>query len=498
MMRAKGRPARFLALPMLCLGIAGAALPDDDMRQVAEQARTEIAAESPATVFPFRVHQQPAPGKIVIAHYFPVFPLSIDNQPTAQDYYAVNYLRAEGEQGKFRAQRGFLRQRPLPVPVGSANGYVVANLAREVARAARIGIDAFGIDLLSVAADSALWQNSLLMLDVAQMVAPGFRIVPEPDMGSLGPITLDALVSALDKFATHPASYRLADGRMLVMPMAAELRDARFWGALQARMAASGHPIALVPDYVDAAPMVANAAVSWGATVWGDRDPAGAAVGLKQAARARKAGIAHWFMPVAPQDARPKDYLFIEARNSEAFRVQWEAAITSRSTGVHLLTWNDYSEATEISPSSFSQFLFYDLAAYYIAWFKAGAPPLVTADALYYVQRNQIFDPNKADRGRGSILRGGTPMANDVELVALLKQPGRLIVDMNGRRHVKDVPAGLQTLRAPTGVGTPVFSLVRGGRLVLRKVSDWPIRAKPDRHDATYGGGSSTRPIHGR
>lgn len=489
---------RLLLLPALCLSAGALPLPQDRLQQAAGLAHDAIATESPDSVFPFRLHPQGAPGKIVIAHYFPPFPLSIDNKPAAQDYYAVHYLNGEGEKGKFRAQRGFLRQRPLPVPAGPADDFIAANLAREVARASRIGIDAFGIDLLSVAPDSRLWKSSLLMLDVAHAVAPTFKIVPEPDMGSLRTVTLDVLVDALDQFAVHSSTYKLADGRMLVMPMAAERRDAQFWGALRDRMAAKGHPIVLVPDYVDPAPMAANAAVSWGATFWGNRDVLAGDRALRMAAIAKKAGIAHWFMPVAPQDARPKSYVFMEARNSAAFRAQWDAAIASRSTGVHLLTWNDYSEATEIAPSSFSQFLFYDLSAYYIAWFKTGAPPPVTADALYYVQRNQILDPAQADRGRGPILRGGTPMANDVELVALLKRPGRLVIDMNGRRYVKDVLAGLQTLRAPAAVGTPVFSLMRGGKRILRKVSDWPIAARPDRHDATYGGGSSTRPVVGR
>jgi hypothetical protein len=62
---------------------------------------------------------------------------------------------------------------------------------------------------------------------------------------------------------------------------------------------------------------------------------------------------------------------------------------------VRMITWNDNGEATEFAPSSSSQFLFYDLSAYYIQWYKSGRAPAIIRDATYYSHRTQIFDPNK-------------------------------------------------------------------------------------------------------
>ena len=59
-------------------------------------------------------------SKKVFAHYFYPFPLSIDNKPAAQDYYNTQYLSPTGESNKWISQGGYLRSRPLPVPVGSS------------------------------------------------------------------------------------------------------------------------------------------------------------------------------------------------------------------------------------------------------------------------------------------------------------------------------------------------------------------------------------------
>ncbi len=50
----------------------------------------------------------------VFAHYFTPYPISLDNQDGASDYYARNYLTAGGESGKHAAYGGLLRDRPQP------------------------------------------------------------------------------------------------------------------------------------------------------------------------------------------------------------------------------------------------------------------------------------------------------------------------------------------------------------------------------------------------
>jgi len=82
--------------------------------------------------------------KRVFAHYFYPFPLSIDDKPAASDYYNLEYLAPDGESDKWLARGGYLRQRPLPVPVGSAATYAVDNMEREVRLAIAGGITLHG------------------------------------------------------------------------------------------------------------------------------------------------------------------------------------------------------------------------------------------------------------------------------------------------------------------------------------------------------------------
>jgi hypothetical protein len=117
--------------------------------------------------------------------------------------------------------------------------------------------------------------------------------------------------------------------------------------------------------------------------------------------------------------------------------------MTSHPNFVQMITWNDYPEGTEFAPSSGSQFLFYDLSAYYIQWYKSGRPPPITRDAIYYSHRTQIFDPAKIRTPGDQPYKfgGETPVQNNVEMVALLTAPARLQIELNGRRAERDVGA---------------------------------------------------------
>lgn len=462
--------------------------------EIGAEARAFVAAETPAGALPFepaRPARTPGRAPIVAVHYFPPFPLSLDNGPAGRDYYSLNYLRAAGEGGKFARQRGFLRERPLPVPPGAPTHFDGRNLAIEVARASRIGIDAFGVDLLSIAGTQ--WRSATQLLEAARAVDPAFRIFPEPDMAGLAKLSPRGLADALEPFARHPSGLKLPDGRLLVMPLAPNRLSPRYWEDVIAEMKRRGTPIAVVPDFIGFENDDQHRSYAWGITMWGTRDTKAGDRALATQRAVEKVGIPHWFAPVAPQDYRPKDGLINEARNSEAYRNQWMAAIAGRPTGVHLITWNDYSESSQIAPSSVSQFVWYDLTAYYTAWIKAGAPPRIVRDALYPVYRRQIVDPAEGPRGPAQKVVGATPLSNEVELVALLKAPGRLTITLGGRRVSRDVGAGLQTLRLPAAPGTPSFTLTRAGRTAAAITGPWPIEARPARHDATYVGGSSLR-----
>ena len=102
--------------------------------------------------------------------------------------------------------------------------------------------------------------------------------------------------------------------------------------------------------------------------------------------------------PVRPQDCRPRAGMAGEAHNSELFRAMWQTAIDYNAGWVQLVTWSDYSEGTEIAPSTGTRWAFYDLTAYYTrleADAKFGTPyslPPATADQLGGVKVGDYLD----------------------------------------------------------------------------------------------------------
>lgn len=205
-----------------------------------------------------------------------------------------------------------------------------------------------------------------------------------------------------------------------------------------------------------------------------------------------------WMSPVAPQDFRPKEKRFEEAEGSANYRAMWEAAIagSDEDDWVQLITWNDYSEHTEIAPSVATGHGFYDLTAYYVQWFKTGKPPEIVRDVLYYFHRNQpaAAQPNSALQPSPFRNTHGEARTKDnIEVLGFLKDPGTLAVEINGKRATKAVPAGIQSFKVPVRPGVPRFQLERNGKTAINFASDHKIRASVDTQNFMYHAGSSTR-----
>lgn len=488
-----GWPAWLLSMTLTSSAICSASDSRTGWQSLATAARDVVAQESPAAAFPFETAKTGEGKALVIAHYFPFFPLSYEGLPPDKDYYATQYLTASGENSKYARQGGFLRERPLPAPFRSTPQFHDTNFAVDVARAARIGIDGFGVNLLNFT-DTMFLPTARKLLDAAQASGTGFKVFPEPDMSVLAGLSPARLADALMPFAMHPAGLRV-DGKLLVMPIAAERYPFAFWRQFTTIMGERGYPVALMPCYYDpaTAAMARLRDVSWGMTFWGTRGPAAGDNAKEVIAGVEKLRYSNWMIPVSPQDSRPKDLAAFEAANSRSYRNQWDAAIDLGAKQVQIITWNDYSETSEISPSSFSQFAFYDLTAYYIAWIKARQAPALMRDAFYFIQRRQIFRPDAAAPGARWTRTGNAPWTNDIEVVALLTKPGELVLQSGNATFRKTVGSGLQTIRVPASPGTAIVALYRNRRVVQRLESPISIDPRPGLRDPTYGGSSSLR-----
>ena len=465
-------------------------------------ARRFVDTETPESIWPFRPAELPfgvEGRRLVLVHYFPPLPISIDNKAAPGDYWSTQFMDRGGEKGKYSTQGGYVRQRPLPRPPWTTQNWREMDAAIDVLRAKRMEADGFGVDILGKT-ENQYWQQAQRICDAAKLAGPNFYFVPEIDGASFADATALEVANASEVFAKCPAAYRRADGRILFAPFSPNTQGADFWRNVESILADRGIQVAFVPDLLDAARFANEfAPISKCLTAWGERDPDSITSGQVQKVSANaKLLVGCWMQPIAPQDSRPKSSIFWEASNTRLLIASWMQAITGKADMVHLLTWNDFGETTQFSPSSGSQFLFYDLTAYFIQWYKTSAPPVITRDAIYYSHRVQIFDPATLSMP-GDVpfkLLGKTPLMNDVEMVALLTSPATLEIELNGKRTRSDVQAGLQVLRFPASPGRPVFRILRNGQISLQKISDWQIEANSTRPIPDYFGGSTTRPFY--
>ena len=75
-------------------------------------------------------------------------------------------------------------------------------------------------------------------------------------------------------------------------------------------------------------------------------------------------------------------------------------------------------------------------------------------------------------------------------MVGLLKAPGSLEIEINGRTFRQDVGAGIQSLRVALDSGTPVFRLTRNGQTVVESKSATTINNRIAYQDPLYHAGS--------
>jgi hypothetical protein len=421
-----------------------------------------FAMPSSATLF--------ASDKKVFAHYFYSFPLSIDNAVSNHDYYDSQYLTPGGENAKWLANGGYLRQRPLPVSPSASPTWKVDNLQKEVKMAIAAGITGFTVDVLGKTQGSPGTQLADV-LAAAAAVDSRFKIVAMPDISALGADTA-AVESIIASVASSPAASRLPDGRLVISAFDASLGSVAFWTTVFSDLSLRGIKVAFVPTFLGwSGNAAAFAPFSYGFGDWGTATPGAAASSQSWPAASHGYGKI-FMMPVDAQQYRPKDFIFWEARNSLAFRNAWTSAIAGGSDWVQLVTWGDFSESSSVEPYTDATLAkdigtgFYDLNAYYASWFSTGHAPTITEDVLFYFHRREPTGAAAAHQGQPTTaVNGGA--TDDIELLAFLTAPGTLEIAINGQTSSKDVPAGLTSLSVPLQPGTPRFTLARAGKEVF-------------------------------
>jgi hypothetical protein len=455
-----------------------------------------MAAQTAHARLPFDLQPVPRSNKVVLAHWH-YFPISIDNRPSESDYYSRHYLAPEGEGGKFEYCGGYFRERPMPRATISGADWAQQDLRADIKLASGIGIDAFQYNFSNLDPASNGWRRLIDFLQACRVSGGSFRIMPCIDCTGSDPASIEAgLQKSLLSILDHDRLFRDRQSRIVLSFFLPDRLDTATWSRIARMLRKSGSrvsPFFIFLDWQQALNRRDLLNMADYVSIWSG-DHRDSLESLDKVARVVKGFGKQWVAPVWPQNFRPKDGTFVEARNSELFREAWRRIIDNDYEFVNLLTWNDYSEGSELRPSTLIQYSFYDLAAYYIQRLKAGAAPAIVRDVIYYFHRVNIA-------GKASLRKQAQPFktaygprsTDDIEAVVFLAEAGQIEIETGGKTTRFEAKAGLAAFRTRARIGRPTFRLIRNGMTVLSVTSDFDIVDVSDYQNLLYHGGSSDR-----
>ena len=445
--------------------------------------RTKSAA------LPFPVAPVGSTTKKVFAHYFPPYPVSFDNQPPSSDYYALNYLTPDGENGKHAAYGGLLRDRPKGRAALPGN-WRATDFLTEVNDAADAGVDGFTVDIMGLSGQN--WTRTVGVTRAAAAAHRNFVIVPNIDASaSIGGARPADVALKLSQLYASPAAYRLSTGEYVLSSFKAEAQPPQWWSEIKTVLDRQySIKVAFIAVFNDAsdANMKAFAPISYALSRWGARTPVAVAAEANYAAKAKALGV-KWMAPVAVQDVRPNGGKYAEAGNTETLRASWNRAIADDADFVQMVTWNDYSESTAFAPSGAHGKVFLDISSFYAQQFKTGSAPGIDGDVLYLTHRIQPFDAQPTIPSRLMVpTLDGTSMAprDTVEVLTMLRAPASVTVTIGGENHTVNAPAGLSAVTLPLRLGSVSASASRNGASIAAVNSPFQVVSRPSVQDLQY------------
>lgn len=435
------------------------------------------------------------PWRFVGAHYFSVFPLDIANT-VRPDWYDTQFIAPDGEGGKHLAYGGFIRDRPTPVgprpKSGTTDQIKIEDAEIECNYARDAGIDAWWFDCLSLNPASSRYTQLQWMTQAC--VNTGFPMVPMIDCKTNTPenLTSAMAISSLTPIYQSGA-VKTVLGRPLLSSFNGEAFNLAWWTAVLDGLESNlGVRPRLILGFLNASDSNMNtyAGIVDGFGVWGPANPANVPNGTR-GAYAKSLGK-KWCAPIRPSEYRPKAKAYAESKNRTLYRLMWDKARSEDADMIQIVTWNDYSECTQINPSEKSGDATLKVLPYQMDWWRNKAQPAVTVDRLLITNRRHFTTATAtvepAPRPT-AILDGNSTPQDTIEVEVYATAPAT--VSINGGA-AQAVQAGLTALTAPLAVGTPTATMTRNSSVVASVTSNVPVVSSPEVYDFTYYAASSS------
>jgi len=456
---------------------------------------------------PSRAALASSPRKVV-AHWMGL-PLRYYSHKNTYDGY-IDALDPAGEQGKHFKAGGYIRNRPIPAPMPLPADFAAKGAYLDIQLAAEIGIDAFMMNCW-YGPENWRWRYELgAMFDAADKYSkenePGFYLAPNID-GYIVAEEIKRNPSSADfkpeRFADNFAqfrdrkSYLKIDGKYVVGVFSPESLPVKWFEAFRERLHTHQMDVRLIAFFLDPRyrdkyektfdvysrfdilpfSIIESEAKD---RQWAEDRGKGFVTGVGQSYDRSDGGIT------------------IESGGFQTEIGSWERAMKDGAEMVHIITWNDHYEGSNLRPNTGSQYAYYDVAAYYIAWYKTGEQPKIVRDVLYYMHRMHLstvgYDPKL--QPAKTVSKNELPLEDKIYLLGFLKDGGTMTITSGGRDYSQTFGPGIHTLAAPLSENDrPHFSLKIGDAATIDFASAFKTRGPDVKwQDFYYRGGGSSRP----
>lgn len=466
-------------------------------------------------------------------HYFTQFVRSQSNTGVMSTEYAYRFWMPPGALegttnyatwgGWFRDYYKLRPPNPNPAP-----GWQIDDMVWEVNAARDACWDGFIVDQLSagptLSPTGQYIKYRRLMTAIEQVADPTFKFYAQPDGNASTAVSPTQLAADLAEVATHDYALFTPDGRLDVSPYGPEFAAAKsgmtafnFWNTVK-NTAEQSYATGLSFNMcyskswlaaVGGAPELNS--ISDGHGRWGLRNELELLQRINTNADA--AQWCHdnygkpWMGHVAVGDSRAKSATYHENHGFQTLRESWKVAsgvLTGvKSDRVINPTWNDLGESAHTCPTENHGYVYCDLNAYYIHFYKTGIWPKKERDCVFISHRVQ-FMTGTTYTGPQTVFAnkiGTTPLYEEVDFLVAAKGSCTLETTVGGSVTTytitqADIDASwdkLVSIKVPLALGSISCRLIRNGVTVAAIASPFPVANVQVSQDPTYRTVSSLR-----
>ncbi len=396
---------------------------------------------------------------------------------------------------------------------------------QEIELAQRHGLDGFALNCGNW--DKNYMSAAERIYEAAKQMDSGFQLVMSPDHNT------GALPDMVERFYEHPNQFRW-NGKAV---MSSYGGDPGMWAGAVQKAREAGHDFLFVPSghlmpnwkmawsYEGALGLFTNHPHVDGTFYFAIDGTANDLIRSNAVGRRVAQHLGKIYMAgcgPAYNSANLRDF-----QGMRGYGAQWEGIIRDRPEWVEIVTWSDYNEDSALMPFRWQrdwQKQYYDhdeayldMTQYYVKWYKSRARPPIVQDKVYYAYRNRsqwlrkVWDPKKEQWV--DITLADWPfdqMHDDVQdkvyATTVLTAPAELTIELAGKAHTFQQPAGIAHVDIPLTGGTPAFTLKRDGKELTafrgrKQILDESTQTKENSWKSyhlanrTWTGGSAVGPV---